>query len=89
MKPADRFKPGDIAWHVDWGNSPNRKPVIIVRRAMCKDWPSWDRRNKTAEGITFARHMARMSWLTISDGQTALLFDHYLFKRQYKPRRPK
>lgn len=88
MKPADRFKPGDIAWHdALWGG--DRKPVIIVRRAMCKDYTAWDRRNKTAEGITFARHMARMSWLTISDGQTALLFDHYLFKRQYKPRRPK
>jgi hypothetical protein len=83
----NRFKPGDIAWY-DWGGEA-REAVIIVRRAMCKDFSPWDRRNKTSTGITFARHLSQMAWLTLANGKTEIIFDALLFKRQYIPRRAK
>lgn len=84
-----RFKPGDIAWYSVGWNMTDRKPVLIVRKAMCKDFSSWDRRNKTAEGITFARHISQMCWLAINDGQTEVVFDRHLYKHQFKKRRTK
>ena len=83
----NRFKPGDIAWY-DWGGEA-REAVIIVRRAMCKDFSPWDRRNKTSTGITFPRHLSQMAWMTLANGKTEIIFDTLLFKRQYIPRRAK
>lgn len=83
------FKPGDIAWLTDWDAAPYRKPVLIVRRAMCKDFSPWMRRSKSAEGITYARQHASMSWLVLDGGMQRIEYEMHLYKRQYKPRRPK
>ena len=83
------FKPGDIAWLTDWDAAPYRRPVVILRRTLCKDWPLWMRRNKDTSGVTYARLNTQQTWLILDEGACRIEYDFHLYKRQYKPRRPK
>ncbi len=83
----DRFKPGELAWLIDWGKAPYRRPVIILRRTLCKDWPRWMQRNKNADGITYARLNSDSTWMILDSGMQRIEYDFHLFKRQYCPRK--
>lgn len=83
------FKPGDIAWLIDWNNAPYRRPVVILRRTRCKDWPRWMQRNRSVDGITYARHSTQQTWFILDEGMCRIDYDCHLYTRQYKPRSPK
>lgn len=100
----NRFEPGQLAWtkRVD-GNIICRNmhdegltviapgiSVVVIRRAMAKDYCMWYQRSQYAPGKSYARMLAEQSWLVMPAGGTPILLqDSFLNTRQYKPRKKK
>lgn len=83
------FKPGDIAWLTDWSNAPYRRPVVILRKTLCKDFSRWEQRNRATDGRTYARINTGWTWMVLDEGMQRIVPKPCLYKRQYKPRSPK
>lgn len=84
------FKPGDIAWIFDHDNPPKRRPVIIVRKSLCKDFSKWEQRNIDEKtGLTWARMSAQESWVVLDCGQQRVYWDSILYTRQFAQRKNK
>lgn len=85
MRNTD-FRPGDIAW-LDVGNSSRiRRPVLILRKTLCKDFSRWDQRHRGWSGQTYARSNMQQTMMVLDDGVQRIVLTFFLYKQQFKPR---
>ena len=59
----------------------------IVRHALARDFPPWQRRNTFEAGVTYAGFASKTSWLILIEGELWLVDDGRLNKRIYTPRK--
>ena len=98
----NRFEPGQLVWvsrsngvalyrkvHDEGINAIEQgTSVMIIRRAMAKDYSIWYQRSTFEPGKSYARMLAEQSWLVMPvDGTPILIQDSFLNTRRYKPRK--
>lgn len=59
----------------------------IIRHALARDFPAWQRRNTYEAGITYAGLAAKTSWLIVIRNELWLFDNGRLNKRVYTPRK--
>ena len=79
------LKPGQMVWEqYDYGRP--RRPVLVLRRALCKDFSKWEQRHhRWWRGPTHASYKAKSWWCVLVDGKTELR-DGWFFYRRACPR---